>query len=516
MKRSQVKAEVSRKGEKTTRQMEKRQYRGSITVFLSLLILLFLLLICTVLEGVRIQGAKVRAAACLDMGLFSVFGEYEKNLLSDYHVFFLDGSYGTGNMKKEKITERLVFFMKQNADLTTETSDVDWFRVKNITTEMEEFLTATDENGKAFLRQACLFMEGIEKTKEKNIGMLEAEKTKNKLRLFKQIKTEVMMLAEKTEEEFQEQEEDKINLIKWLEKKQKEDFLEEMVLSGFPVSFNEISEFEKVSERSCIEGNMKIPRGSEKEENLFKDYLFFTFGNAVGQKERNGLQYEQEYLLKGNRSDRENLREVCEELLEIRWADNFLSVRKEEEKKKQAEEIIEIWKRQTENRKVKKKDILVETENVKKTETELFLLAWAYQESIWDVKKLLLGFSVPLEKVQDEWETDTKFWLTENYMELQTKEITDIWNYEGYLRLLFEMKQISNLPMKMLDLIEWEIKSKNETSNFRVDCCIGGMKVETKWQIDPIFFRISNAFLGMGQKEMIYTVKGSFMYEMEE
>ena len=42
------------------------------------------------------------------------------------------------------------------------------------------------------------------------------------------------------------------------------------------------------------------------------------------------------------------------------------------------------------------------------------------------------------------------------------------------------------------------------------------MKVETKWQIDPIFFRISNAFLGMGQKEMIYTVKGSFMYEMEE
>lgn len=117
-----------------------------------------------------------------------MFGEYEKNLLSDYHVFFLDGSYGTGNMKKEKITERLVFFMKQNADLTTEISDVDWFRVKNITTEMEEFLTATDENGKAFLRQACLFMEGIEKTKEKNIGMLEAEKTKNKLRLFKQIK----------------------------------------------------------------------------------------------------------------------------------------------------------------------------------------------------------------------------------------------------------------------------------------------------------------------------------------
>ena len=130
--------------------------------------------------------------------------------------------------------------------------------------------------------------------------------------------------------------------------------------------------------------------------------------------------------------------------------------------------------------------------------------------------KFRLGFSVPLEKVQDEWETDTKFWLTENYMELQTKEITDIWNYEGYLRLLFEMKQISNLPMKMLDLIEWEIKSKNETSNFRVDCCIGGMKVETKWQIDPIFFRISNTFLGMGQKEMIYTVKGSFMYEMEE
>ena len=56
-----------------------RAYRCkcTITVFLSLISILFLSLLCTAIESARIQGARAKAAAALDMGLFSVFGEFE-------------------------------------------------------------------------------------------------------------------------------------------------------------------------------------------------------------------------------------------------------------------------------------------------------------------------------------------------------------------------------------------------------------------------------------------------------
>lgn len=53
--------------------------KGAITVFLSLVSVLFLSLICTLAESARTQGARVKAEAVLNMGLFSVFGEYEKS-----------------------------------------------------------------------------------------------------------------------------------------------------------------------------------------------------------------------------------------------------------------------------------------------------------------------------------------------------------------------------------------------------------------------------------------------------
>ena len=48
--------------------------KGTITVFLSLISMLFLSLFCTMAESVRVQAARFQAAAAFDMGLFSIFG----------------------------------------------------------------------------------------------------------------------------------------------------------------------------------------------------------------------------------------------------------------------------------------------------------------------------------------------------------------------------------------------------------------------------------------------------------
>ena len=97
---------------------EKRAYRGSMTVFFSVLTVLFLALISAMAESVRVQGARAKAASVLDLGIFSVLGEYERDLLEEYEVFGVDASYGGEDFQKEKLSERLDFFMKYNIEPT--------------------------------------------------------------------------------------------------------------------------------------------------------------------------------------------------------------------------------------------------------------------------------------------------------------------------------------------------------------------------------------------------------------
>ena len=72
-------------------------------MFLSLISMLFLSLFCTMAESVRVQAARFQAAAAFDMGLFSVFGEYDRVLLEEYDLWFLDGS-----SEEQKIREKSV------------------------------------------------------------------------------------------------------------------------------------------------------------------------------------------------------------------------------------------------------------------------------------------------------------------------------------------------------------------------------------------------------------------------
>ena len=86
--------------------MKTYRCKGTITVFLSLISVLFLSLLCTTVESARIQGARAKAAAALDMGLFSVFGEFENSVLEQYDVFFLDGACGTGSYSQKTLEEK--------------------------------------------------------------------------------------------------------------------------------------------------------------------------------------------------------------------------------------------------------------------------------------------------------------------------------------------------------------------------------------------------------------------------
>ncbi|MDO4453157.1 MAG: DUF5702 domain-containing protein [Eubacteriales bacterium] len=508
--------------------MKKRWYRGSITVFLSLIAAVFLALICTVLESIRIEGAKVRGAACMDLGLFSIFGEYERDLFSEYHILFFDGSYGTGNLSEEKMEARLKFFLNKNADVREKGSEIDWFRVQNIQTDVKEYFLATDEGGKAFSDQALLFMEGLEKTEQRDPVQKETKQIEEKMQILNQKKKQLRNLwgGIPQKEIFA------FDPISWLDTYQEKNVFSQVIPSSFSISAHETKRLEKVSERSKNEGNMAIPDGKKNEKEIFKNYLFLTFGNALEQKDRKGLLYEIEYVLGGYKSDKQNLEFVCRELLNVRWADNFSCIIQDPEKRKEVEKRIQDTrkKREAEKKKEEKEEIekeiqkddagkekedKKELEKTDKTITEMILLEWSYQESLNDVKKLFSGGCVPFQKRSQDWEVQSaESGKTDNGAKAQKAE--DGWNYEDYLWLLLEKNQILDLPMKALDLIEWEMKKCEGTEYFCADCCVGGIAAEAVWQIEPVFFKIASAFSGISSQTVQYSTKGIFFYGMGE
>ena len=96
--------------------MNRKGWKGSVTVFFSLTCILFLCLICSAAESVRVQGARAQTANITGMATFSLFGEFEKKLLEEYDIFALDGSYGTGSFKKAAVSQRLQTFASFNAN----------------------------------------------------------------------------------------------------------------------------------------------------------------------------------------------------------------------------------------------------------------------------------------------------------------------------------------------------------------------------------------------------------------
>lgn len=86
--------------------------KGSVTVFLALMLSLLLSLVCASIESVRMAAARTQILGSLDIGLYSLFGQYDRELLKEYDLFFLDGSCGGGTLKMSRIYDNMEEYMK--------------------------------------------------------------------------------------------------------------------------------------------------------------------------------------------------------------------------------------------------------------------------------------------------------------------------------------------------------------------------------------------------------------------
>ena len=67
--------------------MAKTVKKGSITIFLALILSVVLSLVCASIESVRMSAARTQILNSMDIGLYSLFGQYDRTLLENYDLF---------------------------------------------------------------------------------------------------------------------------------------------------------------------------------------------------------------------------------------------------------------------------------------------------------------------------------------------------------------------------------------------------------------------------------------------
>lgn len=145
-----------------------KEKKGEITAFLSLVLLLILSLIGTVIEGARINIAKVYASRALTTSMGSVLGEYFYPMYEDYHLFFLDGGYGTREINLPQMAEIMEEYMEFSLNPSKEytlsghsfnipTMNLYDVSIDNIS--IEDTVKAMDLENKMFIHEAVGFMK---------------------------------------------------------------------------------------------------------------------------------------------------------------------------------------------------------------------------------------------------------------------------------------------------------------------------------------------------------------------
>lgn len=284
--------------------------KAQITVLMSLMLLLLLSFAAALLESASIQTAKNIRRADVERAVESVFAEYQKELLEEYDVFGLDGTYETGNYSEERVLERMCVFGAVEGE-----GKIDAVR----------FLS--DGDGEEFARQVSRYMEnrfGIDIIKdltgeeERAVEQeREAEECQYKEEELEKKMDEILKSQGSVSEG--EKEENPLGFFQNLRKK----VLTEIALPGDRlVSRKSVEGMEGISVREKREGKGEVP---SEEKNISEKFYLIAyipehFGSYVQDWEDRPLVYEQEYLIGGKNDDMDNLCIVLDKIRRLRMA----------------------------------------------------------------------------------------------------------------------------------------------------------------------------------------------------
>ena len=457
-------------------------------MYLSLVFILLISFAGAMLESASLQNVKNYRRADMTRAVESIFAEYQKELWEVYGIFALEGSYETGSYSEELLKERLAYYGASGMDQ-----------------EITRIQLLTDQGASAFYEQVTAYMEnkyGLDKVK-KLVGQTDTwkageEALQNYERDGAKTEQELQELLSQ-KEEFPEEE----NPLSHVAKLKSMPLVDLIMPKGRVMSKKSITLSEMVSHRKRNQGYGDFSdvagSGSTISKLLFGEYVLehfkmasdslqsgngnynsgdsvggdFVRGDSANEDFSNGnlgdmagagsLDYELEYICRGNASDAQNLEETVRRILLLREGVNYGYLLTDEEAKAKAELLAVALAAVTGN------------EALVKGVKHLILLGWAYGESLVEVRQLLKGQEVVLIKTKEDWQVPLLgiIALMGNpgaYDEQKTEQKG--MSYESFLRLFLTIQSSETLAMRGLDIIEGQLQKNAGCERIHVDHCI--------------------------------------------
>ena len=232
---------------------------------------------------------------------------------------------------------------------------------------------------------------------------------------------------------------------------------------------------------------------------MYNVYLTEYFPSFVTEEKRNGPQYELEYILFGKDSDEANLKAAVNRLLLIREGLNILHILQSPEKMEAVLAMATAIMGWT----------LIPA-IVTLTQAAL-VGAWAYGESIMDVRTLLGGGKISLIKNQEEWNLSLqgvadllKGTIAEG------KEGENGLTYTDYLMLLLFLEDKEEKYYRTMDMVQVNMRKTNP--DFLMRECIFGVQVGISMKAGKMFPQWTWLSGGSGGRPYEYAYSVSRMY----
>ena len=279
---------------------------------------------------------------------------------------------------------------------------------------------------------------------------------------------------------------------------------------GTVVSDKTIERKDLPSERNLQKGSLLVDEISADpvSEAIFLNYLQKHFQCAVdeGGKHQKGskehsLSYELEYIIGGQKSDRENLKKTGNRILLIREGMNYATLAKSAKMRGEAMALAAA---------ITGAAALPEFAGALQ---KLLMLAWAYGESLLDVRTLLAKGKVPMLKAETEWKLPLeKLGMLAEVLKEYDAGGGSGQSYEDYLSGLLILGKKQHRNLRVLDLIECNRRMEKGGETFRVDALVAQAEASADFELAPVFLRVPAVWMHVRNQGTAYTIKGQYGY----
>ena len=467
----------------------KRKHTGGITVFAVLSLSLVVGCILALLEGARIYELREIASIRTQMAAEAPFARYSSSLWEKYHLL--------GN-NVENLEELIIASAESGYQENALGTNLLMMKLKEV--ELQGYTLLTDGEGIAYINAVSAYMS-------KNILYETAKIIYNQYEAIKDLiennssdGTEISDALERLETLEKESRGGSYeNPLETIERLQKTQLLELVVEDTDTLSKLEYDLAETVSHRTLKKGKKSDIEDINWLDRVFlQQYLLTYLADYTNPVSDRGLNYELEYLIGGKNNDIENLREVVNQLFLIREAANLAYLFSDVEKMEIAQGLATLLAGATANAGV------IEIVKIG------IIVAWAFGESVLDVRALLLDKKIPLVKSEDTWTLGVEHLGEIGTDYLVAKECDYGISYKTYLGILLLFQKDELLAYRGLDVQEMTLLKS--PGSIEMDQLVVKARVKVTYEYAHVFYSFQNLSTGKKGKNEICVTKAYGYY----